>query len=462
MSYNEEILQKAGTVLTEEITISLVNGEIVDLVNFVVELNLYEDIFSPCLTGNLTIVDSANLISELPILGIEFITIKYRTPTFENIPSNVIEKTFQLYSIENRSLNGDRETIYTMNFISVEGFIDQVETLVRSFSGTTDEIVSKIYNDYIVKDRRIDTPDKKTSLVIFDTPHTSRLRYISNYWSPFKNLSFIGKRVKGNTLNSSDYFFYESNKGFYFTSIEGLITQQLATGHFEEYVIEVQKNTTPRRTSGILYKGVNVPPDMTRLKNIKMPKTVDAIEGIMSGYHSNSIRGYDLTTKKMTESTFDFRKQNAAFVKTDAGIAFPNVPSNPYAYSQFVTYNSNLYNDYGVTDHLEGLPAGHPAQYVTDRIHYRTSYINSFNNFKFEIEIHGRTDIEVGMLIQILYPSARTKIENENTPEQAYDQLLSGSYLITAIHHTFKFGEHSILAEVVKNGLNKSLGENSE
>ncbi len=86
MSYNEEILQKAGTVLTEEITISLVNGEVVDLVNFVVELNLYEDLFSPCLTGNLTIVDSANLISELPILGIEFITIKYRTPTFENIP----------------------------------------------------------------------------------------------------------------------------------------------------------------------------------------------------------------------------------------------------------------------------------------------------------------------------------------------------------------------------------------
>jgi len=460
MSASDEILQTAGSVLTEELFLTLGDGTDVDLINFVVELNLYEDIFSPCLTGSAVIADSSNLIGELPIVGVEWLTIKYRTPTLDDIPGNVIEKSFQVYSIENRTLNNDRETFYTIAFISSEGFVDQVSTVTKSFTDTTDKIAGKIFKDYLSLPRKIGA-DKKSSLVIGDTPHISKIRYVSNYWSPFKNMSFLGKRTKGATLNGADYFFFESNKGFYYISLESLINQQLSSGLFDEYVIELQRNLIPRRQSGYTFYGNQLPPEATRIENMKMPNTVDILEGTIKGYHANSIRGYDLTTKRMTESTFDYREEIEGFVQTDAGIPIPDIIRNPFVHSKFVSYNTSLFDDYGVTDHLD-LPEGHPAQYMTDRVHYRQSYINSFNNFKFEIQIPGRTDIEVGALINILYPSARSIVQEENSPDLVFDQYLTGTYLITAIKHKFLYGEHSIIAEVVKNGLKASMGEKSD
>ena len=82
---------------------------------------------------------------------------------------------------------------------------------------------------------------KITGIIVEDTPHVSNIKYTSNNWSPFKNLNFIGKRVKGAVLNGSDYLIYESNKSFYFSSVEGTIASQLATGAvFDEYVYELQ------------------------------------------------------------------------------------------------------------------------------------------------------------------------------------------------------------------------------
>ena len=457
MSESEEQLKAAGDVLTEEIFLTLGNGEQIDIKNFAVEFNLYEDVFSPCMTGAVLISDSANLIATLPILGNELITVKYRTPTLPDDYTHTISKTFQLYSIENRTLNNDRETYYNLCFISREGFRDKFNALVRGYKGPTHEIVSKIYQDYIECDRRIDIPDVPTGLLITDTPHQSNIRYVSNHWSPFRNFDFISKRVKGATLNGSDYLFFESNKSFYFSSIEGLIHAQ-SENKFEEYVIELQADTIERRSFGASYYGIQLPSAMTRVTNIKIPKTMDIIEGQDTGYHAHNIRGYDLTTKNMIESNFDFRAQNQGFVKTDTGIPIPDtLPYNPYSFSQFVPYATSLFNDYGTSDN-QNLPNNHPAQYITDRMHYRRGYLNSFNNYTFEMEIPGRTDMAIGQVIDILYPSARERYDNENEPQMYFDPLLSGSYFISAIRHKITNGEHIITAEVIKNGLAASLG----
>ena len=201
MSESEEQLKAAGDVLTEEIFLTLGNGEQIDIKNFAVEFNLYEDVFAPCMTGAVLISDSANLIATLPILGNELITVKYRTPTLPDDYTHTISKTFQLYSIENRTLNNDRETYYNLCFISREGFRDKFNALVRGYKGPTHEIASKIYQDYIECDRRIDIPDAPTSLLITDTPHQRNIRYVSNHWSPFRNFDFITYWMKHSIFN---------------------------------------------------------------------------------------------------------------------------------------------------------------------------------------------------------------------------------------------------------------------
>jgi hypothetical protein len=64
------------------------------------------------------------------------------------------------------------------------------------------------------------------------------------------------------------------------------------------------------------------------------------------------------------------------------------------------------------------------------------------------ITIPGRTDIEVGNIIEILLPDQKT-FEN-NILETAEDDLYSGYYLITALNHKVNALGHFIKMTVTK------------
>jgi hypothetical protein len=179
-----------------------------------------------------------------------------------------------------------------------------------------------------------------------------------------------------------------------------------------------------------------------------MPKTLDLLDGLDSGYFSNSIYGYNLTTKEFSVRTYDINGEFDKFIKTDANMPVPSgVLKNPLANTAIVSYNSQLHNDYGLTNETYG-----------ERSVFRRSYLNSFNQYKFEITIPGRTDIEVGKLINILYPAGKVKVDGETGLDNIFDSYLSGPYLISAIHHKIGIERHVMVLEVIKNGLGKSLG----
>lgn len=456
MQESDELLNSAGDYKLEELTITTTSGELLDISNFLLELHLYEDVFSPCMTGKIVLADAINLISSVPLLGNETITLKVRTPSLEDTYQNVIEKSFQIYSIDDRTMASDSSQYYTLSFISKEGYYDSVVPIAKAFRGTTDEIVNNIYEQYIQAPRREDN-EFTTALIINDTPHSSRVTYTSNHWTPFKNMNFISRRCRGASLAGADYLFFESNKYFYFTSLESLINDQLASGIFEEYVIELDGLNLPRRDARFEYYGNQLKPEMTKIETIKMVKTLNVLEGQTNGYFSNSILGYDLTTKKMSENTFNFIEENSSFIKTDTGTPIPaNVAESAYGNTEFVMFNTCVHNDYGKTD-TDNLPEGHPAQFYSDRHMFRKSYLNSLDQFKFEIVIPGRSDIEVGNVISVLHPNP--SVVDSSDIDTIIDPVLSGAYLITAIHHKFDSVRHVISAEIVKNGLTASLGE---
>ena len=200
MDYENEVLPFAGAYKIEELSISSPNtGQTSDITDFMLEINLYENLFNSCMSGNLIVADAINLISNLPLLGNEFLTIKIRTPSLEDDPSTIIKKTFQIYAIKDRIMNDDRSQYYNISFMSIEGYEDKTTVVTKSFKGTTDEVVSKIYQEYSEFDR---------PLVVLDTPHQSTIKYTSNHWSPFKNINYIAKNSKGAKLPGTDFLFF--------------------------------------------------------------------------------------------------------------------------------------------------------------------------------------------------------------------------------------------------------------
>ena len=141
-----ENVNKPGDISFDELFITLSNGENIDLLPFFVELNIYEDIWSPFLTGDIVLNDSINMIGTGGIAGGEGITMKLRSKTFTDEPQNIIDKSFQIYSIRDRSLSEDRNQIYKLSFMSVEGITDQAVAISKRFKGNREDIAIEIYN----------------------------------------------------------------------------------------------------------------------------------------------------------------------------------------------------------------------------------------------------------------------------------------------------------------------------
>ena len=119
----EQGLQRAGEVRIEQLKLINSADEVIDLSEFIVELNLYEDLFKNFLHGSLLVTDSRNLIDKYNIHGEEFLNVKLRTPSFPD--SEVIQKTFRVFKLSDRTIVRDTNTQnFVLHFISLELFLD--------------------------------------------------------------------------------------------------------------------------------------------------------------------------------------------------------------------------------------------------------------------------------------------------------------------------------------------------
>jgi hypothetical protein len=89
----------------------------------------------------------------------------------------------------------------------------------------------------------------------------------------------------------------------------------------------------------------------------------------------------------------------------------------------------------------------------------RNSLLMDINTLKMTIEVPGRTDCEVGKIVEFFYPSvdiknSKTTQEDEKT---LWDPLISGFYLITALHHKITPFQHSMFLEISKDSYKNAL-----
>ena len=73
-------VQYAGEFKLENCEIIASSGVVAEISSNIVEINLFESIFSSSLTGSIIIADTNNLTDNLPIIGQEYISIKIVTP----------------------------------------------------------------------------------------------------------------------------------------------------------------------------------------------------------------------------------------------------------------------------------------------------------------------------------------------------------------------------------------------
>ena len=445
----EQGLQRAGEVRIEQLKLINSADEVIDLSEFIVELNLYEDLFKNYLHGNLVITDSRNLIDKFNIHGEEFLNVKLRTPSFPD--SEVIEKTFRVFKLTDRTIVRDTNSQnFVLHFISVEFFYDVNLPLFAPFEGTITDVAGKIFSDFLATSRNYNISEsnneikenpRPTELIIINEA-SNKVKFISPGWSPLKCINWLASKAIPKDGVAKNFIFFESNKNFYFGTLENLFRDAHENkNYFGRYLISASNVRDDKNSQNVIR-------ELFLAKDVEMVETTDYIKNYTNGYLGNRLVYLDVFNKEYQlidyDHTENYEKQFHSSGKgNEAKPVFNRDTFKNFATNiSFYPKNPKLFDNY--QDNINE---------KMGEIHgNRLSSMLELTNIKMNMTVPGRTDAEVGRLIYFEYPSLGAK-EESDTGSTAQDKLYSGYYLITAIHHKVSKLEHQMVMEVIKDSL---------
>lgn len=443
---NLEHINEPGDVITEAISVTNANGDAFDITNFCVETVLFEDIFSNTMMGHVYVLDAADLINKIPLVGVENITLSFRTPTMKE----TISKSFKITSVDDRTFTKtDVEQGYTISFISLEAYLDNVTNLSMKFSGKTNELVQKIFKDHLSTKRVVGSPTAKdTEVQTTGKSHGSSASFIACSWSPLKCINWVTNRSFGNAQEAPSFLFFESNKSFKFTSIEELIGRQKeAGGIFAEYVYAPNYTSkTLDLNSQYSYSKPELVKQYGTVRNIAPHSYFNTLDKQDYGYYAGTLITQDYILKTYQEHPFDYFESYGNFKHLGE-------PSHP-TYSSKQARNVKVKNTVRTKSYKLHDDMKDPL--YEKWMLQRNTLLYEAGSSHVEVEVAGRTDIEVGVIVNFIYPKAMDKTQLP-VEDEGRDKFMSGLYLVTAIRHSFKLNKHTMFLELMKDSVKEPL-----
>lgn len=444
-----EGLQRAGQVKIEQLKLITTSNDIIDLTEFLVELNIYEDIFSNYLRGEVVLTDSRNLIDKFYIHGEEFLNIKIRTPTFKD--EDCIQKTFRVFKVSDREIVRDTNTQnYTLHFVSVEVFYDLLFPLFVPFEGNIVDVAGNIFSDFLAASRNFDISENNreinenaepTKLVIL-AEAANKVKFVSPGWTPLKCINWLASKSVPADGKAKNFLFFESNKNFYFGSLESLFKNAVEKNNYlGTYTVSA---SNIREKEG----NADVNREMFLAKEVEMIESVDYIKNYTSGYMANRLVYLDVFNKEYEIIDYDHIKEYENLYHT-SGTGTKAIPiftkdsvRNFATNISFYPKNPKLFT--GFSENINE---------KMGEIHgNRLSSLLDLTNIKMNITVPGRTDAEIGRLLYFSYPALGAHDSSEKS-QDVQDKLYSGYYFITAIRHKINKNEHMMVMEIVKDSL---------
>ena len=417
-------LRYAGDVNIEKVDIITPKGIYQNVRNQIIQVRIFEDIFSPFITGSIVLKESFDLQSLLPLIGEEYIEIKITTPTLDKS----IDGLFHIYKMNDKINIGDRAIGYELNFISAEAIVDSNKRISKVFSGKISDIVGTFVVD------KIDGLESKKKFNVENTRNT--IKYVSPYWTPIQNLTFLSDNSISENQSPS-FLFYENRDGFNFKALESLYKNN----SFQQFVMDkYSRDNFPQGGNAL-----NILEDYKRVGEIDFIESYDYMDRLSGGMYNSKLISYDSTKKTYTVKNFDIKQkfprqnhlnENPLFSEKAIGRSSAKHILFPRAFETFTSFGDTT-----------------NARVVQERI----SFLKMAEAQKVNITVPGRCDYTVGQIVELtLYK--KQPMRKRDRQEDLIDTVNSGKYLVSAINHQVSVEGHTCFIELIKDSMKKKVG----
>jgi len=434
----------AGDFIIREALLISPTGSITDLLTDVaiVEINIFEDIMKSSLTGSIIIGDTNNVVSLLPIVGQEYLTLKLETPTFlDRDGIDFTESPFAVNRINLRKEVNSGGQLYELEFVSQELLKNLQKKVSKSYSqikGNVGEIVFDLLSNSI-----------QTTKKVFIEPTTGNRRYITPNSNPFTVIKKLTSEAVSKKSSSPHYLFFENKNGIHFRSLQSLYNQEVSDAfHVGDKGFD-EKVTGNDSESGKLIQNYK------RVLAYEVKTNNDLVFDSMSGILGGRVISHDIFKKNYSVKNYNYfndgdfgkhtRLDDASRLYNKDRFESKNFANSLTLVVPTSKTSKDLDAQYVTKDKLNGQS---DATRIDEIVLQRQQRILEYTGgLTIQMVIHGRTSITAGDLIHVFVPSlGDDEIDNE---------LYTGIYLVTKLRHTFdvRVKQHEITMEVARDGL---------
>ena len=287
-----------------------------------VDLNIFEDLFSNVLKGTLTMIDTQGLAETIPLIGDETLILSFLTPGGEGtqITANTTNQTsrtaaeeavrqrFKVYDCKETLLQ-NRVKSYQLFFVSEEYVHSSKTKISKGYSGQKYSVIVK---DALNKINKNIKSDYRKNIYIEETSTPQNV--IVPNWSPFQAINFCASRSLSNDATPQDqtnaaanptpralgslFVFYEKlGTGFFYESIETMIGKQKSQDNIPlyQYTPKLLENTS----LDIHYFGVD---------KFEVMSSFKTLENLKQGLFGSTLIAYDPLRMKYNKVKYDYHR----------------------------------------------------------------------------------------------------------------------------------------------------------
>ena len=388
------------------------------------EINIFDSLLSPVMSGAVVIVDAIGLSSKLLFDGSEVLLVNIGKDTDSS--SFRLKKAFRIYRQTNRATLQQNAEAYTLEFVSDEFVFSEQQKINQSYKTTYSDVVNKILVNYLK------VPEQKLNGVFQETTGIRDL-VIPNL-KPLDALEWCAKRAV-DQRRSPNYVFFENNLGYNFASLSYLLSS--------DYLFKIKfpaKNLEETKPNQ----------DLLSPRHFEVVNQSDKIKTIREGVAAGTFIGFDPITRTIQNKRIGFEDHYNAM---DHGNDTANFSQSKNRGGEKATqafdskkvvsiFGANIKN----SEYIKKYDPTSISKVETpeDYMFARKAIFANLMNKRIKLVMPGNFQLTSGFNLNVRVPDFSKKesgSENE-------DRSLSGKYLIIATRHIIKYDMHETVLEL--------------
>lgn len=404
----------AGDIQIKELTLRSLDGcRSYNLLQQAKVINIYESILSPIIYAEIAILDGIGLHNDFPILCEEVVDLVFTTPgtSCETKYSLFVNKV-----VDKKISTTNKAEEYVLSCVSQECTVNAGVLYNRKFKQEVSTSIKEIFDSSLKREKELTwvEPTRGIEEVI-----------ISNM-QPFKAIDLLRQRATSKSFISSSFVFFEYNKGFQFTTIEGLFERNRKSIGDKIFFYDKQPNIDSSKVT---------------IRNIIAHQQVSygsTISKLNSGAFTNVVNRLDLFTGKYTAMPYTIDEAADKFQMADGqGAAGTNT-------STFITEKKKA----SAKNIIVPTSSEKADTQIPEKLAVLQSFVELISSDLVRIYVYGDSAITVGDVIECKFPEVTGLTKNPTT-----DRIHSGNYMVSCLRHIIVLGDrynHTMSMELIK------------